>query len=85
MYKPLDSRLIMVYDYVMVSLTIKQIKSILDISYPTALIIANESGEMINGRWFVPVEVVAREIDKRSLAVEKMKQRLELQLDVQVL
>jgi hypothetical protein len=63
-------------------LSVKQIQNILKWSYPTALNFAQENGHRVESefwplpRWFVPFDVVAREVAKRENEVEAMKLRL---------
>lgn len=66
-------------------LTIKQIQKILDMSYPTALALAQSTGTAIDGKWFVPDEAVASRIASEKQRVEKMEQRLRLELAVNIL
>jgi hypothetical protein len=66
-------------------LTIQETKTILEISYPTALALAQSSGQQVDGRWLIPDGVIASRIATERSRVDKMEQRFRLALAVQVL
>ena len=73
-YKALDTCSMLIYNFAM--LTIKQTQDILKISYPTALQMAHEVGQQIDGRWFIPDRVVAEMISAQKKEVAAMEARL---------
>ena len=66
-------------------LTIKQTQAILDMSYPTALALATNTGTQMSGRWYIPDSIVAARIATERRQVEKKEQRLRLELAVNIL
>ena len=56
-------------------LTIEQVEKIMGWSYPTALKFANRHGEMVGGKWYVPILGVWKEIALLSTSVVAMKKR----------
>ena len=61
----------------MSKLTISQTQKILDWSYPTALRFAKEHGQQDDsGKWFIPFNVVAGEVQKRTVEAQRMQARL---------
>ena len=57
-------------------LSVGQVEKIMGWSYQTALKFANRHGEMINGKWFIPVESIQYVIDQRENDVIWMKHNL---------
>ena len=57
-------------------LTIAQVREIVGWSYPTALDFAKRTGAMIDGKWYVPFDIVAAEVQKRVVVAQKMQGRL---------
>ena len=58
-------------------LTISQTQKILGWSYPTALQFAKEHGRQDgSGKWFIPFDVVAGEVQKRTVEAQRMQARL---------
>ena len=59
----------------MAKLTIEQIKYILDISYPTALALAQEHGERDGRKWLVPSAIIQGMVDADILRAQKQAAR----------
>lgn len=57
-------------------LTIEQVRTVLGISYPTALSFANEHGKMVDGRWLIPASAVQEVVDAYIAKAQKMQMRL---------
>lgn len=66
-------------------LDVKDIQHILDLSYPTALGLAQKHGTMSGGKWLLTEEFVDRQIDEKARQVEKMRQRLELKKAIKIM
>jgi hypothetical protein len=58
-------------------LTITQVRTIIGWSYPTAFEFARDNGRQDrNGKWFVPFDLVAAEVQRRVIEAQKMQERL---------
>lgn len=66
-------------------LTIKDTQEILDISYPTALKLAQEVGQQVDGKWLLTEELVAARIAAEKRRVEKMEERLKLKSLIRIM
>jgi hypothetical protein len=61
----------------MSELTIAQTQKVIGWSYPTALEFAKANGHMgDNGRWLIPFDAVASEVQRRVIGTQKMQERL---------
>jgi len=61
----------------MSELTISQVQKVIGWSYPTAFQFAQEYGRKDDdGKWLVPFDRVAAEVQQRMIAAQKMQDRL---------
>lgn len=66
--------------------TIDQVQKILNISYPTALGLAQRYGiRADNGKWLIPDSLVTTRIAEKKHEVQKMEERLRLELTINIL
>ena len=57
--------------------SISDIQRIMGTSYPTALKFATAHGELYDGRWFVPLDEVTKEVDRLTAPAIAMVERME--------
>ena len=77
-YKLLDIALKTCYHVNMNDLTISQTQKIIGWSYPTALQFAKKHGQRssLDSKWMIPFDVVAAEVQKRTVEAQRMQARL---------
>ena len=56
-------------------LTITQLQKVMNWSYPTALKFATINGEMRDGKWYVPADVIQYQVDALAADADNAKAR----------